>query len=226
MWCILFENLILIRATTIASGRLVRLEQEDGPEALSKASGSIVLASEPLVPNLLRNLQRNGAIGVILRDTISTVAGSYDLPNPSDISGINITVVQIGSIDTERLRDWLKVYNDSIIVQIGGYPSDRNYWLEVRQSPVWYAVQAVMSIFCFTALMLAVYKLVQYLRHQGFANGVPQICLIFETTGNIFRVIYWAVDPIFLLRGQFTYVVSHILVSIHVPMYILELLFS
>lgn len=185
-------------------------------------NGCIAITSDVYVPGIIRRVQAAGAIGVVLRDTISVYAGTYDLPNFSDIAGINISVVQIGSTDTYKFFAWLEQYPNNVTIQIGGSPPDRNLWLDVRKSPIWYAVQALMSIFCLTALLMALYKLVRFLKHRGFEGGVPQICLFFETLGNLFRVIYWAVDPIFLLRGPFSYAVSNVLLSIHVPMYILS----
>jgi hypothetical protein len=183
----------------------------------------IAITSDYNVPNLIRRLVSVGALGLILRDTISAYPGTYDLPYLPTREFDNFTVVQIGSGDTYKLWAWLEQYNKTsqqIIVEIGGYPPDKNLWLEVRSSPVWYAVQALMSIFCFTALIMALYKLVRFLRWRGFEGGVPQICLFFETLGNLFRVLYWAIDPIFLMRGAWSYAVSNILLSIHVPMFV------
>lgn len=202
--------------------RLCRWEVEEGYDKLPEKinSSCIAITSDLNVPTLLVRLQKVGALGVILRDTISVYAGTYDLPYPPTKGFDNITVVQTGSIDTYRLWGWLANNTEPIIVQIGGNPPDRNVWLEVRSSPVWYAVQALMSVFCLTALVMALYKLVKFLKYRGFEGGVPQICLFFETAGNLFRVIYWAVDPIFLLRGPYNYAVANVLLSIHVPMFV------
>jgi hypothetical protein len=89
----------------------------------------------------------------------------------------------------------------------------------------------------------AVAKLIAYLRHVGRAElSVPQICLTFEIIGNIrmyyisgvprsiinsnyccrdkVRLIYWVMDPVFLIRGVFSYLASQLFTSITNPIMI------
>ena len=172
----------------------------------------------------LVKLQDAGAIAILLGDGLSRYAGTYDITNPSGASRVKIPVVQIGSVDSERIWTWWRQYNSSLRIEIGAGGQDRNLFQEVRQLVVWYVVQVIMACFSGGCIILAVYKLVSFIRFRGWEVGVPQICLFWECLGNLFRLVYWAVDPIFLLRGLFSFAAANFMLSIHVPMYILFIL--
>jgi hypothetical protein len=99
--------------------------------------------------------------------------------------GINVTVVQIGSVDTTFFDTELANRPGEVVVSIGG-PPEFNLWTEVRTHGVWIAVQVVMSGLALASGSMSVAKLIAYVRYRGRPEfSVPQICLTFEIAANM-----------------------------------------
>jgi hypothetical protein len=141
---------------------------------------------------VIRDIQAEGAIGVILGDVYSFFAGNNDLNyvHPDGRYGINITVVQIGKVDLAWMRH-LMTQHDNVTVHIGG-PPERNEWLIVRSSGWWIAVQVIFSAFSGINASLALAKLLAFIRVQGSQFSVAQACLGLECIANLLRLINYA----------------------------------
>jgi hypothetical protein len=163
--------------------------EPENPNVVGKIA--LYVASHDIA-ELIRRMQHDGAIGIILGDIYSFYAGNNDLNlvHPAGRYGINVTVVQIGNKDLAWMRELMSQFSN-VTVRIGG-PAERNEWLIVRSSGWWIAVQVVFSAFSGFNAALALAKLIAFMRAQGPRFSVAQMCIGLEFVANILRLINYA----------------------------------
>jgi hypothetical protein len=208
-------------------GQIVPFQWEN-PSAVS---GRIAYSRASLnVSQHLLYLQSLNATGAILYDNVSDFPGSYDLESidkPS-LALVQFHCVQIGVIDRDFVSNLL--YRDganmsqpnNVTVRLDGDPSlSFNYWTVVRTNGIWYFVQALICGLSASCAAVALYKLMAFLRKDGRPRlSVAQMALAIEYIQNMIRLFFWAIDPIWLLRGGFSWQATNVFVSVHHPLFI------
>lgn len=209
------------------TGRLIQFRWENpsaigGHVALSRASGNV---SEHLV-----YLQSLNPSAVILSDALSDYAGTYDLEaaRKEDVALLAIPCYQIGVIDRDALLNLLyaNITNpdspNNVTIRLEGESAlEFNYWLVVRKNGVWYFVQVLICALMAACASMALSKLIAFVRKdRRLRLSVAQMALLIEYVQNMIRLIFWAVDPIWLQRGGFSWFATNALVTVHHPLFI------
>jgi hypothetical protein len=106
------------------------------------------------------------------------------------------------------------------VVLPAGEPS---WWRSVRDGAAMSVVAAILAIFAFVTSTLAFAKLIGYIRHRGMKAHLPHIILSIEFLTNLWRAVYFGIDPIYLGRwfagpsahglSTFTWSISTIMAS-------------
>eukprot|EP01122_Echinamoeba_exundans_P016047 TRINITY_DN8018_c0_g1_i1.p1 TRINITY_DN8018_c0_g1~~TRINITY_DN8018_c0_g1_i1.p1 ORF type:complete len:461 (+),score=45.57 TRINITY_DN8018_c0_g1_i1:203-1585(+) len=197
----------------------------------SAVSGHIAYSRAALnVSEHLLYLQSLNATAAILYDNVSDYPGSYDLEsvNKQSVALLHFHCVQIGVIDRDIVSNLLyrnganMSHPNNVTVRLDGDPTlSDNYWTIVRTNAVWYFVQALLCGLSAACAAVALYKLLAFLRKDGRPRlSVAQMALAIEYIQNMIRLFFWAIDPIWLLRGGFSWQVTNVFVTVHHPLFI------
>jgi hypothetical protein len=105
---------------------------------------------------------------------------------------------EIGLADAKVMSGWANTYKDQIYVMLP--LGENSWWRDVRNSAVIVVIQVVLAVFAFATSTLAFAKLVGYVRARGFKLHLPHVLLMSEFLTNLWRAVYFAIDPIYLGR--------------------------
>jgi hypothetical protein len=167
----------------------------------------------------IRSQLSKGIIGYLNCAKFSRFPGLINrLRDGSDISDITIPVWDVGYLDFLDVINYMQSNNTNITVIVEMDYDDPSAWEAVYATPAYPIYSAVLGAYALAVAILAAYKLSTYMKAFGAQATIPQICLWIEIFGNLERVVYHTVDPLWS-RFVFPLMAGHILLTISVPVF-------
>jgi hypothetical protein len=108
-------------------------------------------------------------------------------------------VVETGLADARMMNNWSRVYADEIIIDLPG--NEVSPWRDVRHSPVMIALQVWFVLIAGPTAITSLVKLIAFVVQRGVRLSLASVILIIEFIMSLWRLIYFALDPIYLGRA-------------------------
>lgn len=127
-------------------------------------------------------------------------------------------VVEVGLADARTMIAWARNFSDyqqTMVISLPG--NEVSPWRQVRNHKVMIAYQVWFAIISATASIIALTKLIAFIRHRGLILSLAVVLLSIEFITNLWRLIYFSLDPVYLGR-LFPGPVAHGLSTITWPM--------
>jgi hypothetical protein len=127
----------------------------------------------------------------------------------------------VGFVDIEELVQYMEADNEdnnnTVIVEMNfdGY----NAWEDVYATAAYPIYSAILGAYALAVAILAIYKLHTYRRVFGFQTSIPQVCLWIEIFGNLERMVYHGIDPLWS-RRFYPLPAGHILLTLSLPVFV------
>jgi hypothetical protein len=190
-----------------------QLVSEKAPDV----SGKIVLMaySGGLYVSQIRSQQSRGALGVIIGDgKIPRPPGSASFVlDGTSLDDVYLSAWHISNANLTKLAGILA--NGSFVINATVDPFGENPWLAWNET-----FMPFFSVFLglFSAFLIAfsAASLVFKIQSHGTRQKLPIICLVLIICGNILRLLYVAVDPIFS-RQIYPFSATHALWTLSQP---------
>eukprot|EP01122_Echinamoeba_exundans_P009576 TRINITY_DN3421_c0_g1_i1.p1 TRINITY_DN3421_c0_g1~~TRINITY_DN3421_c0_g1_i1.p1 ORF type:complete len:472 (-),score=44.29 TRINITY_DN3421_c0_g1_i1:43-1458(-) len=130
-------------------------------------------------------------------------------------------VVETGLADARMMNNLSRVYGDAIVIDLPG--NEVSPWRVVRHSPVMIAFQVWFVVIAAPTAITSLVKLISYVVQRGFRLSLASAILTIEFTISLWRLIYFALDPVYLGRA-FPGPVAHGLSTITFPFSVISTL--
>eukprot|EP01122_Echinamoeba_exundans_P015228 TRINITY_DN7133_c0_g1_i1.p1 TRINITY_DN7133_c0_g1~~TRINITY_DN7133_c0_g1_i1.p1 ORF type:complete len:558 (+),score=65.63 TRINITY_DN7133_c0_g1_i1:155-1675(+) len=140
--------------------------------------------------------------------------------DPAAWKNLTFPVVEIGYRASAEIVEMVEKNNSLIVaVDIG----DFNIWRSIRRGGAQTAWQAIFTLWAGAVCVSALIKLIGFVRAKGIQFNIAQICLSIELICNLYRMIYFALDPIYAGRLFLAYQ-AHMMLTISWPFTIITTL--
>jgi hypothetical protein len=184
-------QLILHASKNISEGYNGTLLYAGDPSLRSSwpdVNGKIVLTSLLVPPEeLLRDMQRRGAIAVIMQG-FSGVPGfiQYATDN-GDARDVTIDFIELEETQYAFITSNIELYA-TVPVEI---QFEQNTWQPVFESGWLYLVQISLGLFEIANIVLGIIRLRAFIRRdEGVALNIPQVSLAIDLAANLLRLSY------------------------------------
>jgi len=174
------------------------------------------VAVHPIFEHVVKKEWENGALAVISTLPIKTRYpgfGQY-VRYGIDVSMVTIPAFELTLTEANYLLN-LSDYNYTIIVNITN--NDFNYWQEVLGSnAAMVPFSLILGLVTFCCTVVAFTKLVITIHNTDCSLSLGKFVLVLEVIGNLIRLIYVTVDPIFS-RTTMNFVTGQIFITLSTP---------
>jgi hypothetical protein len=201
---------------------------DDFSARFSPLSGKLIHASNPVLENgivyleqqpalsfytKVFELQSQGIIGIVYATPAMEPGQYFCIYNGEDMSQVRVPITEVSRADTAPLLDLL-LAGESVQVTVS---SEGNPWTTAIHSiAVLVVFRILLTTIGFALFCWSFYKLVMFVKIQGFVFNVPQVCLALEIIANLWRLLYTAVDPL-SCYFVFGYTVGSFIDTVSVP---------
>jgi hypothetical protein len=140
----------------------------------------------------MKRIQQAGAVA-ILYGTRSLVPGQYGcaLTAAESTGQITIPVAEVSQTDLESLLS--EILNGAVVEAT--LTSEGNEWNFLGSIAVIIVFRVIFTCCASGLIGYALYKMIMFIRFRGPQFNVSQVCLALEIIGNLWRIVYFAVDP-------------------------------
>jgi hypothetical protein len=140
----------------------------------------------------VKYLQEQGAVA-ILYGTASLVPGQYGcaLTAAEPTGQILIPIAEISQNEFDQIRNAL-LAGDVIDATL---TSEGNEWNFLGSIAVIIVFRVIFTCCASGLIGYALYKMIMFIRFRGPQFNVSQVCLALEIIANLWRIVYFAVDP-------------------------------
>jgi hypothetical protein len=140
----------------------------------------------------MKRIQQAGAVA-ILYGTRSLVPGQYGcaLTAAESTGQITIPVAEVSQTDLESLLS--EILNGAVVEAT--LTSEGNEWNFLGGIAVIIVFRVIFTCCASGLIGYALYKMIMFIRFRGPQFNVSQVCLALEIIGNLWRIVYFAVDP-------------------------------
>jgi hypothetical protein len=163
----------------------------------------------------IRDQQNRGARAVIISapPLFGPGQASYVLDGSSE-EGVTLSAWHVSYADYAKMAEvLLKFPNETVSATLN--PNGENPWKHTNDTWMIF-VQISLTLFTVANLSLAIWRLVEHVKADGCHTRLPQACLGLIITGNIIRLIYVAVDPLWS-RAIYPLPLEHLLWTLSHP---------